>query len=92
MENLLVALLIVVAVILVCREIVCWYWKINEITRQLLDQQRSQRKLVEGIEAVNRNLASILDELRRAAAADAEELLASSSSLGLPGSDAPKAL
>lgn len=41
MINIVVALLAVLAIILVifliCREIVCWYWKVNEIVALLTD-------------------------------------------------------
>lgn len=34
-SNALIALIVLVALFLVCREIVCWYWKINRIVAAL---------------------------------------------------------
>ena len=43
----LVTLLIIIALFLICREIVCWYWKINR-AMELLERQTM---LLERIEA-----------------------------------------
>lgn len=43
MEQFVMVLLLFVAIFLLCREIVCWYWKINkrlEIEQQILDELR----------------------------------------------------
>ena len=45
MEELLIALLIIV-VFLVCREIVCWYWKINKAVNLLEEMKDSLERLV----------------------------------------------
>ena len=37
LENSIVYLVIVLIIFLVCRELVCWYWKINYATK-LLEQ------------------------------------------------------
>lgn len=42
MANLLIVLVICIAVFLLCREFMCWYWKINE---HLDNQQKIIEKL-----------------------------------------------
>lgn len=43
--NPLIFLLIILVVFLVCREIVCWYWKLNKIVAN----QERQNQLLESI-------------------------------------------
>ncbi|WP_300158346.1 hypothetical protein [Solidesulfovibrio sp.] len=45
--SLLITLLVLIVIFLVCREIVCWYWKINRAV-ELLERQNV---LLERIEA-----------------------------------------
>lgn len=57
LEKYILALIITIAIFLICREIVCWYWKINkrisllEENNQLLkshikiEQERIQTKI-----------------------------------------------
>lgn len=60
--GMLIAVLIVsVAIFLVCREIVCWYFKINELNSKL--------------DTTNKTLADIRDLLAHAAAATTAPLL-----------------
>ena len=42
-EHVIVTLLVLFLVFIVCREIVCWYWKMNE-TVKLLKQIRDELK------------------------------------------------
>ena len=35
MQEVLVTILIVLVVFLICREILCWYWKVNKIVSLL---------------------------------------------------------
>ncbi|GAB6039075.1 hypothetical protein JCM15519_36340 [Fundidesulfovibrio butyratiphilus] len=43
--NPLILLLIILVIFLVCREIVCWYWKLNKIVAN----QERQNQLLESI-------------------------------------------
>jgi len=36
----LIGLLIVLVVFLICREVVCWYWKLNKIVELLEEQNK----------------------------------------------------
>jgi len=48
---LVIVLIVLLGVFLVCREIVCWYWKINErlaVLRELLAVSREIRELARG--------------------------------------------
>ena len=42
-EHVIVTLLVLFLIFIVCREIVCWYWKMNE-TVKLLKQIRDELK------------------------------------------------
>jgi len=35
MENLIIVLLVLIGIFLLCRELMCWYWKINEMVTTL---------------------------------------------------------
>jgi len=43
--NPLILLLVILVLFLVCREIVCWYWKLNKIVAN----QERQTKLLESL-------------------------------------------
>ncbi|HDK41275.1 MAG TPA: hypothetical protein ENG93_01305 [Nitrospirae bacterium] len=45
--QLLLYTVIIVAVFLLLREVVCWYWKINEISLVLKDIRDSINKLID---------------------------------------------
>lgn len=59
--TLIVVLIVSVAIFLVCREIVCWYFKINELNSKL--------------DTTNKTLADIRDLLAHSAAASTAQLL-----------------
>lgn len=40
-----VTLLIVILIFLICRELVCWYWKLNEVVSLLRDIKESLNKI-----------------------------------------------
>ena len=63
MENTLIALVVALIIFLVCRELVCWYWKINEISASLKEQERAQRDMLKSLDAINENLISIVEQL-----------------------------
>jgi hypothetical protein len=46
-ENAIATLLVLFVIFLVCREIVCWYWKMNE-TVKLLKQIRDELQRIGG--------------------------------------------
>ncbi|MFO7696979.1 MAG: hypothetical protein R6X16_07470, partial [Anaerolineae bacterium] len=50
-------------VFLVCRELVCWYWKLNEITRRLSDQQDKQADISKMLESINETLIGLRTEM-----------------------------
>ena len=58
MEYIIIAVLVFIIGVLVCREIVCWYFKIGEIVSVLreisikLDQEHLKRWDVEGLPPV----------------------------------------
>ncbi|MCF7931704.1 MAG: hypothetical protein K9K93_00860 [Acholeplasmataceae bacterium] len=47
--NMILAVLIVLGIILLIREIVMWYWKINQIVENQEEEIRLLKKLVEKI-------------------------------------------
>ncbi len=49
--NMILAVLIVIGIILLIREIVMWYWKINQIVENQEEEIRLLKKLVEKISA-----------------------------------------
>jgi len=42
--NLLICLAVIITIFLVCREIVCWYWKLNRIVEVLEDIRTEIKK------------------------------------------------
>lgn len=48
----LVGLIIVVVIFLVCREIVCWYWKINESKEILTNIKNSLNEINNKIDTI----------------------------------------
>lgn len=46
---LLIYLIFIIAIFLICREIVCWYWKINQSIK-------NQERIIELLEKINKNL------------------------------------
>lgn len=48
--GLLTMLFVLVVIFLVCREIVCWYWKINK-------QIKNQERIIELLESINQKLS-----------------------------------
>jgi hypothetical protein len=63
MLLLLVVLAIGVALILVLREVVCWYWKINKISKCLDEQRETQKTMLGELQTINRNLLSLANHL-----------------------------
>lgn len=59
MEDLVVGFAVLLLVFLVCRELVCWYWKINEITAALKKQEDNQQALIKSLHDINGNLIRI---------------------------------
>lgn len=58
MDNPVIWIIVILLIILVAREILCWYWKINEI----LDEQEKQTRILEEIlQTMNPN-ANYFDE------------------------------
>lgn len=53
MGQLLIVLIITVAIFFLCRELMCWYWKINE-------HLENQRKILEKLEKLEK-----LDNIER---------------------------
>lgn len=53
-KNPWVALAAAIIVILIIREIVTWYWKINEIVRMQQDQQEVLEKIHKELSEINR--------------------------------------
>lgn len=49
----LIGLLIVIIFFLVCREIMCWYWKINETVKLLTGIRESLQAIEQKISSVN---------------------------------------
>lgn len=56
--GILVALLIVVGLFIICREIVCWYWKINQIVTVNQSIDKNIERLVQIMENIDQNIAS----------------------------------
>jgi len=48
------ALAVAIIVVLIIREIVTWYWKINEIVRMQQDQQDTLEKIHKTLIEINR--------------------------------------
>jgi hypothetical protein len=46
-KNILIYLLISIAIILIIREVLCWYWKINKLVLYLESIDCSMKKLVD---------------------------------------------
>lgn len=53
--------LLAVGVLLLIRELVCWYWKLNEITRRLADQEEHQAHMAEALDAIADDLALLVE-------------------------------
>lgn len=68
--NLLITIVVVVGIFLLCRELMCWYWKINE----MLSEQKKTNQLLtelvrstgpEGAAAANKILKGEIDQAPR---------------------------
>ena len=55
---LLSALIMALVVFLVCRELICWYWKINEIAHHLKVQRRTQNLILHELRAIREGLGA----------------------------------
>jgi len=66
LENLFIygilGLIALIVIFLVCRELVCWYWKLNEIVFFL----RKIAGLLEGLQPANANLGSFPESSKQA--------------------------
>ncbi len=49
MENIII-LIIIVAVFVICRELVCWYWKINSMVKNQEDIINNQNRQISILE------------------------------------------
>lgn len=56
--GILVALLVVIGLFFLCREIVCWYWKINQIVTINQNIDKNIVRMVQIMENIDRNVAS----------------------------------
>jgi len=45
MSEMLTVIIVTVFVFLLCREIVCWYWKINQLNTTLVDILNELKKI-----------------------------------------------
>lgn len=57
MGELIIVLIVTIAIFFLCREIMCWYWKINE-------HLENQKKIIEKLDKLDQ-VISQLDEIRR---------------------------
>lgn len=48
--NVLVALAIMIVIFLVCREIVCWYWKLNKVVQLQEDQSATLKSILAALQ------------------------------------------
>lgn len=58
MDNPIVWIIVILIIILVSREILCWYWKINEI----LNEKEKQTRILEEILYTMNPKATYFDE------------------------------
>lgn len=52
-------ILILIAVVLVIREIVCWYWKINELVKLMEKQHKLQVRMVGNLDTIAQALTAM---------------------------------
>lgn len=57
--SLLIAVLVCVLIFLVCREIVCWYWKINKMVSNQEEIIRLLKRIADEKEAPSTNQTTI---------------------------------
>jgi hypothetical protein len=50
----IVALLVLIVVFLLCREIVCWYWKLNKIVANQEDQAAILQAILKEMQELNK--------------------------------------
>lgn len=62
---------ILVAVFFICREVFCWYWKINDRVDELKKLNKSSEALAKGVAQSNILLAEILRRLGGSVPAEA---------------------
>lgn len=65
LASMLVSLLIVFLIFLICRELVCWYWKINTAIRQRDELLKSLNEMKVLLESQSLYQAKILLELEK---------------------------
>lgn len=64
--GLIITLLVALLIFLVCRELVCWYWKINEAIKQRDDMAKTLKEMKMLMESQSITNAKILLELENA--------------------------
>lgn len=65
--GLIITLLVFLLVFLVCRELVCWYWKINEAIKQRDDMAKTLKEMKALMESQSITNAKILLEIEKQA-------------------------
>lgn len=62
-EAMIVSVVIFIIVFLICREFICWYYKINKIVVLMEEQNGLLRKLlIEGNKIQEKNIVEVLDD------------------------------
>lgn len=77
--SIVVGLVILIVFFLVCREIVCWYWKINITVKLMEEQNQLLRKIVSSNSDIKRALTKSSGE--SIARSDSENNTETSSSM-----------
>lgn len=52
--SLIIFLLVLFLIFLICRELNCWYWKINRRIELLEEQNNSLKEIIEKLEEIER--------------------------------------
>lgn len=54
LATLIIFLLVLLGIFLLCRELNCWYWKINRRIELLEEQNNSLKTIIEKLERIER--------------------------------------
>lgn len=52
--SLIIILVVLFCIFLVCRELNCWYWKINRRIEQLEEQNNNLKTIIEKLERIGK--------------------------------------
>lgn len=74
METIIIAILIGVLIFFVARELMCWYWKINDIIKNQNEQLDQMDYLIGELSIQNKLVLRILEQLEPEEQPDDEQI------------------